>query len=495
MHAETMSATAHVTDPTPQGFVARVLAAAWRFCTNSTLLLVTGLLTLVLVLTALLLPQLPNNLQSSSAAATRWLMAMGAEFGAVGGVLRTLGLFNLLHSPIYILLLAGLIFLLAMQLARQVGVALALRQIPAIFATPRSTDEPLALPPMLDLFRRRVGIQALVAAAADAAEQSLATQLGDTRRETLATADAPTDDSPDPTPEFDEVRLLAVRHLWAAWLRPVLVLGLLVAVTSLWLNAAFGWEVLPDTLAPGGVYRYPPRNLEIAYLLDEASDTLAAGVRTRLGGAELIVPIEPAGEHQVGSAVLLTRAQTPGLVVQTTPADVQLALPGEPPTTGAVGFSFPQAGSEQSLLLPDAAMGVRLVRGTPSNGTINPYMLEVYESGQAAAMQRELVDVTRVLRIEVDGTEVTLQLTPAPAVDALVRYQPLDWLAWVGLALVLAGLPGFLWRPRFALAQLTPLQATRTQFILQSNHRRTLESVVTAMTKPDADAAPAGKQP
>ncbi|MEZ4557034.1 MAG: hypothetical protein R2851_21145 [Caldilineaceae bacterium] len=491
MHAETVSVPPTTSEESHVGLPARLASAAWRVATSSVLLLTVAAATLAMVLLALWLPQMPNNLQSNPAAATRWLMGMAANFGSPGAPLRTLGLFNLLHSPIFVLALALLAFLLAVQLARQVGIVLALRQMPAIAAAPPATRAPLVLPPMLDVFRRRTQVADSATNLADDVAAGLTERWGTVAREDLAATPADADDapSPDPAPDRGEIRLFAARHLPWAWLRPVMVTGLLLSVLTLWLNSAFGWEVIPDTLPPGGTYRYPPRALELSYVLDEAGATLAAGLKARLGASELIVPIEPESAHEVGRALLLTRVQSPGLVVQTEPDRMRMGVPGEPANDGAIGFSFPEAGSEQSLLLPDASMGVRLVRLPPDESMRNPYMIELYDAGQATAAQREIVDVTEPRVIQVDEADFQFKLTPAPTVDAIVRYQPLAWLAWVGLALTVLGLPGFLVRPGFVLVQLAPLDQGRTQLIVQSNQQHAVEQV--AVPAAEQAASPA----
>lgn len=489
MYAETVPIPPTADDTQTAGTGARLATALWRLATSSVLLLSVGAVTLALTLAALLLPQMPHNLQSNPAAATRWLMGAGADFGSSGAPLRTLGLFNLLHSPVFVLALALLAFLLMVQLARQIGVALALRHVRATFDLFPATTEALPLPAMLDLFRRRHSVLEPAATVAIAAERALTERWAKVERVTPGAPATSVEDEPEPGPELEEIRLMVVRHLPLAWLRPVMVSGLLLAVLSLWANSAFGWEVIPETLAPGANYRYPPRALELTYLLDEASEQLAAGLHTRLGATEVVVPIEPTSRHNVGRALLLTRAQAPGLVIRTEPPGLRVAQPGEPAHAGAVGFSFPEAGSEQSLLLPDASIGVRLVRLAPDDQAQNPYMVELYQASQASAVQRERVDVTKEIAIDVDGAEFDLKLTPAPAVDTLVRYQPLAWLGWLGVVLALLGLPGFLLHPAFVLAQITPLGDEQARVIVQSNRRSEVDAVAAGPTPPPPMAA------
>ena len=63
----------------------------------------------------LLIPQLPSQLQSSPAAANRWLLTARTQYGTLGSLFGALGLFDLLHNPAFRLLLAALLYLLAMQ--------------------------------------------------------------------------------------------------------------------------------------------------------------------------------------------------------------------------------------------------------------------------------------------------------------------------------------------------------------------------------------------
>ena len=54
----------------------------------------------MLLTASALLPQLPGQLQDEPAAADRWLTATVEAFGAAATVLRSLGLFDVLHSPL-----------------------------------------------------------------------------------------------------------------------------------------------------------------------------------------------------------------------------------------------------------------------------------------------------------------------------------------------------------------------------------------------------------
>src|SRR5690606_2891692 len=71
----------------------------WQLLCDPWLLLAIAGLLGVLLTAGALLPQLPGQLQDEPAAADRWLTATAEAFGAAGPWLRSLGLFDVLHSP------------------------------------------------------------------------------------------------------------------------------------------------------------------------------------------------------------------------------------------------------------------------------------------------------------------------------------------------------------------------------------------------------------
>ena len=137
-------------EPDERGVAVRGIQAIWTICREPRLLLGVLGIALLLVLVALWVPQMPSQLQSNPAAANRWLLDISRELGRGGDILRALGIFNLLSSPLFRTLLLTAAFLLAIQVADQLGVLLALRQLPAALQEPvKQAGDPLVLPPAL----------------------------------------------------------------------------------------------------------------------------------------------------------------------------------------------------------------------------------------------------------------------------------------------------------------------------------------------------------
>ena len=73
-------------------------------------------------------------------------------------------------------------------------------------------------------------------------------------------------------------------------------------------------------------------------------------------------------QEEVGNVVVRAQPGAPGLLVQTVDDALLLARPGQAVPVSAIGFGFPSVGSEETLLLPQQAVGLRIVRmeqGTP----------------------------------------------------------------------------------------------------------------------------------
>ena len=87
----------------------------WNILTYPLLLLASTLALLLLYLVSLWLPQLPGELRTEATAAQRWFAGASTPWGGAGGLLRNLGLFDVLHSLLFQSLLAVIGFLLLLQ--------------------------------------------------------------------------------------------------------------------------------------------------------------------------------------------------------------------------------------------------------------------------------------------------------------------------------------------------------------------------------------------
>ena len=89
-----------------------------------------------------------------------------------------------------------------------------------------------------------------------------------------------------------EERLLGVRGLQAVLLRPVLLVGLWLALLLIWLNIVWGWDYTPPLLIPGERTAEIVQGVQIEYLLDEPTRGLIApALRVRVGETVVQAPL------------------------------------------------------------------------------------------------------------------------------------------------------------------------------------------------------------
>ena len=101
----------------------------WLWLSSPALLVAIGIIVFLLLLCAIVIPQLPGAIADDPAAATRWLLTVSDEYGPLGTILRTLGLFDVLHNPVLQLLLALITLVLLVHLANLVAILWRFQQI------------------------------------------------------------------------------------------------------------------------------------------------------------------------------------------------------------------------------------------------------------------------------------------------------------------------------------------------------------------------------
>jgi hypothetical protein len=445
---------------------------------------------LVALLLALnwILPQLPGQLDSEAGAADRWLAAAAAAAGALGGVLRGLGLFQIMQSTLLQLLLSLLIFVLLLQLARLAAAAYALRQAPHVLDHAGSVNgEPLpvttAAAAANPLLRWRSSHPAPPLTVAGELQRLLDARLRHVERRTVRVLPAAVDEAAAGESGEGltlEERLLAVRGQSAAFLRPLLVLGMLAAALLIWTNATFGWEYTASHLAPGERMADAIHDLRFEYRIEQGAPgvlqpQLIASVRNNTA----VIPVEQEMQEQVGNAVVRGQPDVPGLIIQTVDGQLLLARPGQVAPVASIGLGFPSAGSEETLLLPQQAAGLRIVRveaGAPGPAE-DVFLVEVFQSGSEQAVLRTQITGSEIVSIPTQLGTVVLAMTPLPTLAIQVRHSPGQWLLWVALALVALGLPGFWQQPGFVLAQIGPWPPERAVVTLQSDLPGEMESL------------------
>ena len=169
----------------------------------------------------------------------------------------------------------------------------------------------------------------------------------------------------------------------------------------------------------------------------------------------------------------------PGLLVQTVNGELLLARPGQVTPVSSIGLGIPSVGSEETLLLPQQAVGLRLVRveaGAPGPAG-DGFLVEVFQSGSEQAVLRTEITGSEIVTIPTFSGPVVLAMTPLPNLALQARHSPGQWLLWVALALAALGLPGFWQRPGFVLAQIGPWPPERAVVTVQSDLPAEMDSL------------------
>ncbi len=155
-----------------------------------------------------------------------------------------------------------------------------------------------------------------------------------------------------------------------------------------------------------------------------------------------------------------------------------------------MGLSFPTPGSEESLILPDQGIGVRIIRRPLSAGPEKTeddgvYSVEIYEANSAAPAERLPLDAMKPETIDVADGDVTLEFLPTVGVVVAVRSEPGSPLYWLAGLLTIIGLVGFVRVPAYLLAQVGEWSPTKAFVIAQSNSQRELLSLETSLSQPE----------
>ena len=459
--------------------VAGGLDPLWRRLTGPWLPAVGGVLGLGLALAARQLPQLPGQLLDEPATAARWMQDASAAYGVWGNLGLALGLFDVLHSPLLYLALALTLPALAAQLAESLGKlrqgALVLRTVAA--APPTSAGEPLALP--VGAARRRLVVDRPIDQVVETARQA---DLPPLHLQPVAVASTQPADANDDPP--GEVRLSGARRPFVAWLRPLLPLGLLVAVLALWSALLWGWQVAAPPLAPGSTYRVLGQQLAIGYVAS-LTPTVPSRLQVNLRGDELALPVDRARREQVSGATLSVRPAYPALWVASADGTAQLSLPGRADAVPALGIVFDGSTTEESVLLPAVGAGLRVVRRLlPEPG----FVLELYRSDEVQPIYRAELPANGRVVIPLPRTNLELIVTTLPGLLVNVHYLPNLWVAWLGLALALVGGAAHRSRAGWAAVQVAPWAPGRTVVVVQTSDPRWADGLAARLAAPAAPA-------
>lgn len=476
------SAETDAPSPPHRGF-----AALWAALIDPRPILAFAALLLLMLLTSIWLPQLPGQLRSEPLAADRWLTSTAEGFGASGALLRTVGLFDVLHSPLFRLLLAATAFLLLVQSAHYWLVARQWQRLPTLLdvAVPGGEPLPVLLPFAVQRWRAATsGAPLTVAAQCEVQTQPWVTHL---ERRTLRVQPSPpqadTLATTDAADVILEERLLARRGVSEAVLRPLLPMGMILAVGLVWWYSMAGYQFAPAALLPGERTSDGVLGVTFEYILTYPTPgTIGPVLNVNKGAHQERLPLTPA-ELTLDGVMVKVQPGAPAILVRTLDGAPWLAQPGQATATAELGLGFPNPGSEQALVIPHAGVGLRIIRqdnGTPIAAD-DAFVVEVFQGASEEPVQRVTINGSQVERIETPTGELLLSFIPMPMFQVQAYTAPGLWWLAPALLLMMGGAFGFRRRLIFLLAQAGPWPSERTVVIIQTNHAGALAAVRRAL--------------
>ena len=264
----------------------------------------------------------------------------------------------------------------------------------------------------------------------------------------------------------------------AAYLRPLLILGLLAALAAVWLLIDFGWELTSPVLAPGDAYRAASQQVEVRYEVDMVpgeAGALTPTLSVDVGEGPQAVSVDGSTRTTVDGVKVDVSPATPGLLLRTASGQPLLALPGQSTPASAIGLIFPGFGSEEVVLLPRQQTGLRIVRRHLGEEG-DAFMVEIYRGAAAEPDQRLAITGGEPQTVAIDEDQ-SLELLPVAGVSVRLQRTPGAWLTWPALILALAGIYGFWKRPGFLLVQIAPWFEDKQVIVAQSDLASEIEKI------------------
>jgi hypothetical protein len=444
----------------------------------------------MLSLAVWLLPQLPGQLVEEHAASATWLLNTSATYGIWGSPFLALGLFDVIRSPLLYLLLALLLPTLAAQLADQLG---ALYQLHSVQSYPlnmpvQQVGEVIPLSSVRPLFRWRGAIHSTPTTLGTVLRDAIHKDFTEVKEAEVPPSVPPASlvESDLTAPVQSEQRILGIRFPRLQYLRPLLMIGLMLSVVGAWIALAFGWQISTPPLAPGDNFRSANRNLLLHYSVTPTT-TLQSALDATLQNESVSLPTGEGVRKQLGPATIEVRPAYPALLVATADGSERLTLPGESKLRSQLGMVFANPGSEESILIPDQGIGIRIVQRTGSDG----FVLELYGSDAIQPVYRAELTEGGNLTIPFGLGDTDLFVATMPGLQVDIRHLPGLWLVPLGIVLASIGALAFLRPSSFVLAQSTPWTEQYSIVILQSDHPnivRDLRSKLEALTHATAIA-------
>ncbi len=450
----------------------RIWAGIWQTLRHPLWLLIVAAILLILQIAASLLPQMPGQFTDDAVERTRWLLSTQESYGSLSTLFAWLGLFDFTHSFV----LRGLLALLTLLVFVQVGDLLSLVQrmhtLRRLIEHPTDRNAPIPVPGLQAIYRLRIALPESPSALAPA----LSAQIGQPAQTSLPAA--PTSEDPEREPEVEQ-RWLILDRVPFLYLRLLLAMAMAGLFILVWGILSFGWEADPPPLAPDASFRLPSRDLWLSYQLTAADDDTVTEIESRtvpsapallvsVGEERGVLDVRSPGHLRLGNVDVWTTPANPALIVESWQADAPtpaLTLPGQSGERERFSFAFPSVGSEESVLIPAAELGVRLVRLPEANR----FLVEVVSSGAEIETQRTVINADDAIVLPYPDGELVLRFRYLPSVQVSVQSTPADWLIMPLLFLAVIGAVGLLRRPRFLLCQLAAWPPDRSVLVAQSD--------------------------
>ncbi len=455
----------------------------WRTLLSPLLVMAVAGLMLVPMLALLFFPQLPDQLQSEPAAAARWTMDMASAYGAAGPMLNSLGLFNVLNSPLFRILLAVMTLLAAAHLADTIRDALTYRLCIFHLCDQPNEDEQ---PPKSWRQMAPFGFRTVLVGERASLTKRVTEMIpsGFTERLECATEADTVSGHPNGHTEHEllEWRGVADRNSRSYFLRILLPLGFLMILLLVWIYVYYGWQLTTGAIAPGETYAAPNFDLVVAYDLDEQAtdaqvdrDPVQSIISIQFGSRAYTTTVAANTRATIGANQLSLAADTPGVIVQTADGRPLLVAPGDTSLSDTVGVVLPSPGSEAALLIPSASMGVRLVRLTDDPTAI---IAELYRGAGILPVERIDVGESTSTMVDAEDESIVLKFVQAPGIDLTIRHNPGNGLIWAALLSVVVGYYGFWRKPQIMFTQLQPWNANSELLTVCASQQNLLESMI-----------------
>ena len=181
----------------------------------------------------------------------------------------------------------------------------------------------------------------------------------------------------------------------------------------------------------------------------------------------------PGHSYTVGPVTLYVRSYRPGLWITTADHSSQLMRPGRTDAAASVGIACESPNFEDSLLIPAAGAGLRVVCDDDTGN----FSVELYQSNAVQPVLTAGITPGQQTTIPINDS-LSLEVAGVPALALRLSSFPQLWLAWLGVALALVGALGYTRPAGFALVQVVELDAAESALIVQSNPATIAQALV-----------------